>query len=108
MMDVIVDKNFDAEKTKLLVSKDDGKTWEKVNIIVKSKDESSKGLPLSQKARQLKFPGKDDNGWGYSIRDVQEALKELIEWLEQNYNNEKILDEVLVKKAKEIFGEKFI
>lgn len=49
-----------------------------------------------------------ENGWQYQEEDVKQSLKEFIEWLEQNYDNHKTPDEVLIEKAKEIFGERLI
>lgn len=64
----------------------------------KTLSESAKGLPLTQKRRQLKF---DEYSWGFSEDDVKEAIKKYRNRVcSANTKEEEV--------AKEIFGSELL
>ncbi len=71
--------------------------------------ESAEGLPLDQKAKQMRFT----NEFGYTVEDVKQSLKEFIEGLWQKTGGKAAINSVdlnnqIREEAKEIFGERLI
>ena len=100
--DLIIDENFDAGINKLLMSKDDGKTWEKVNIVRRKKQEEKK--TLSDKIHNEMATGREH----IYVLNVKEALKEFIDEILKFYPATLESDFDIMDKAKKHFGGRLI